>query len=256
MANDGVPDALFKSITSVSNTEPAAKRQKLFRYDHVAVMLFQPFGISTAHSASLTTLWEFASKGNKKVAYYTEFASAEPLRRGIAISRVAEALSLTIKELQKEEWSKLLDKKVYEALTKEMAQVSQWLEALDFGTRLSTGLGASSSAAMAQPKSGSKFNPEEAARFLYQFLDSANSVFRGVLGMLSAGGLFYGAFMAEKCARASIARDGGNLSAEAFAEAARARANDNGKRHSEGDLAMNSSQKSLFEMAASSAAAS
>jgi len=256
MANDGVPDALFKSISSVSNTEPAAKRQKLFRYDHAAVMLFQPFGISTAHTASLTTLWEFASKGNKKVAYYTEFASNDPLRRGIAISRVAEALSLTIKELQKDEWGKLLEKKVYAALTKEMAKVSEWLLALDFGKRLSTGLGASSSASMAQPKPASKYNPEEAARALYEFLDSPNSVFRGVLGMLSAGGLFYGAFMADKCARASIAREGGNLSSEAYAEAARARASDNGKGHSEGDLAMNSSQKSLFELAASSAAAS
>ena len=177
-----------------------------------------------------------------------------PLRRGIAISRVAEALSLTIKELQKEEWGKLLEKKIYEALIKEMTQVSEWLEALDFGKRLSTGLGASSSAAMGQPKPGSKINPEDAARSLYKFLDNANSTFRSVLAMLSAGGLSYGAFMAEKCARASISRDGGNLSAAEYAAAARARASDNGKGHADVDLAMDSSQNALFELAASSAA--
>jgi len=104
--------------------EPAAKRQKLRRDDHVSVILCHPFGISDGQGATLADLWDYASKGNKRVASFMEFASTDPMVRGIAITRTAEVLNLAIKELSRDHWKSLLNAKIYEALDKDMKAIS------------------------------------------------------------------------------------------------------------------------------------
>ncbi len=68
----------------------STRATKLRRYDQVAAMYVNPNGISPLHYAPNIKLWADVSKGNKRVAYFSEFADNDPYRRGIAISRLAE----------------------------------------------------------------------------------------------------------------------------------------------------------------------
>ena len=72
--------------------ESGERHTKLRRYEQVACQTLNPFGQSAIASCPLEKLWAAAAAGNKKAMFFSEFASTEPVRRGIAISRLAETL--------------------------------------------------------------------------------------------------------------------------------------------------------------------
>ena len=205
------------SSRTFRRTSPA-KRQKLRREDHVSVHLLHPFGISGDLGATLADFWAFASKGDKRVAFFTELASTNPMMRGIAIMRTAHILNLAIKELSRDHWKSLLNANIYDALEKDMKAISTWLDVLDVDQGSPTGT-ASSVAIGLTSTSG----VEEAAKQLHAYLANERSPLRVVLSMLSSGGLIYAASMADRCASAAICRTGGDLDEADFITAVRSR---------------------------------
>ena len=72
------------------------KRTKLRRYEHVAPQVLNVGGVSPIHECSNKALWSTTTKGNKSVAFYSEFCSKDAYRQGIAGSRHAETYVLIV----------------------------------------------------------------------------------------------------------------------------------------------------------------
>jgi hypothetical protein len=178
------------------------------------VRLLRPFGISDDLGATLSEFWSFASKGDRTVAWFTEFASLDPGTRGHAIGRTAHIINLAIKELCRDHWRSLLDSNIYDELKQEMQVILTWLELLAADEDASTSISSSSSVHMT-----SMSGVEEAAKRLYAYLASEGSILRMVLSTLSSGGLIYSACMADRIAEAAINRKGGDLDEADFVSA-------------------------------------
>ena len=77
---------------SERDSETGEKRSKLRRYEHVGPQVLNVAGVSPIHECSNKALWSTTVKGNKSVAFYSEFCSNDAYRQGIARSRHAEAM--------------------------------------------------------------------------------------------------------------------------------------------------------------------
>ena len=77
---------------SERDSETGEKRSKLRRYEHVGAQVLNVAGVSPIHECSNKALWSTTVKGNKSVAFYSEFCSNDAYRQGIAGSRHAETM--------------------------------------------------------------------------------------------------------------------------------------------------------------------
>jgi len=198
------------------------RHTKLRRYEQVACQTLNPFGPSAIATCPLGKLWAAAAAGNKKAMFFSEFASKDPVRRGIAISRLAETLEelktcladASLKAIVKEEiWKKAHD---------ELEALSPSLAILNGGKREGDSVGLwnlSSSGGQSKDEADVK----EAAKVMYNWLNNGASPLRGFLAILSAGGMFFSAFALEKTARSATCASGGNITKDEFVTAAVAR---------------------------------
>lgn len=155
------------------------------------------------------------------MAFFTEFASPDPLRRGIAISRLAECFEELKRSLDDVSLKAVMKEEILKKAVAELQALTSALAILNGGKRESTSVGLWNLNSSAQSKDRAEV--EAAANTLYEFLQTEASPLRGFLAILSAGGIFYSAFSCEKTARAAICSAGGNISKKAFVEAAVAR---------------------------------
>ena len=56
--------------------ETGEKREKLRRYEHTAAQVLNVAGVSPIHECSNKALWTIVKKGNKGVAFFSEFSRA------------------------------------------------------------------------------------------------------------------------------------------------------------------------------------
>jgi hypothetical protein len=132
-------------------------------------------------------------------------------RVGVGASQTAESLLAAIAELRRPIMKQLIIKVAYEKALAAAAALEPHLKILNAGKGSETGpperagFGSLRSAAAAAPEAArpSQSQVETAAAALYDFLVAEQNPLRAVLALLSGGGSFYAAAVAEKTARAA-----------------------------------------------------
>jgi hypothetical protein len=213
MASDAA--GLFSSEPAGSAAAAAERRTKLRRWDHVAAQALNPQGVSDIDKAGLMVLWSAVSKGNKAVAFFTNPAATQETggeyRVGVGISQTAQALLAAIGELRKPLYAQLLRDEPLKKALKVADALEPQLKILDAGKGSETGGAERAGFAALRGAAGGAPGPaptqpqvDAAATALYQFLVAERNDLRGVLSLMSGGGSFYNAAVAEKTARAWV----------------------------------------------------
>ena len=188
------------------------KRGALKTYDTAAHQMFNPMGESAIARVKLDILWDVLCKGNKAVEYFTELCSDDPKRQQVAVSKLAEVLTLAMATLEKDTYKKHIEKKLYEGAMKEVKDLKDLLPILicrdsvgqdQTDDTMTVGkLNYQMSATVGETKDEEKV--KAAAEKLYAWLTKEKSDLRSLLSFLSGGGLFYAAQCHEKATRAYI----------------------------------------------------
>jgi len=199
----------------IAATAATDRRTKLRKYDRVAAQALNPDGVSVIKDCSLKALWDSATHGNKAVHFYTELAAlAEtggPYRVGIGVSRTAGIVKEAINMLKGNDYKRLMNKQLYDKAMTEALELEQPLNILDFGkgsvnaqqAGMTFGRMRTNSTGGTTPQAPSTGDVERAAKSFFAWLQKGDaSPLRGMLAILSAGGVFYAAHCAEKTARA------------------------------------------------------
>jgi len=188
---------------SQRESETGEKRSKLRRYEHVGPQVLNVAGVSPIHECSNKALWSTTVKGNKSVAFYSEFCSNDAYRQGIAGSRHAETMLALGVVLEDEVWPAVLNKTILEKAKTEFAEYKPMLEVLNGGKATQTA--GKSLFALARKKDKKDRDAViNAASKVYMWLGNEKSAIRGFLQIMSWGGIFYSAMCSDKVARCAI----------------------------------------------------
>ena len=203
------------------------RRTKLRRYDKMAAQCLNPEGVSPIHAADLKGVWEMAAAGNKGAAYFTELADMDDYRRGVGLSRAAETLLAMGAALDQPVFKQVCQKDILAKALREFQTLKPHLEVLNGGkasqtTKTSTSLWAQAAKAQAQQAPVLEVGAVQAAAgVLYDHFDVKNSALRAFVEIMSQGGVFYSAFVADKVLRAWLAH--GGIAKQDFCRAAEKR---------------------------------
>ena len=195
------------------------RRKMLKRWDHVSVQVLQPQGKSEVHEMGLATLWKKTAHGNKASCHHSNLASEESYREGVGWSQTAESLLAAIDEIKeadpknpKKLFNKLLKHELFLKAHQEAVQLEPFLRRINAGkgsekATEAEGFGATRERQRAHDGDApTDAELREAVGKLRTFLqDGMNSPLRGLLSVVSSGGVFYQAAVADKVARAAVA---------------------------------------------------
>jgi hypothetical protein len=194
---------MFGQASASEATAPAAKRVCLKAYDLAPAQALNCMGVSRIESISLAELVKMLSAGNKAVKYFTEFADDDPERKGVAISRMAQVMTIVLERLEGDVAAKVLDKAVLHEAMKEVRELKPHLMILNGGMNQGSGSKSLKYAnVQAAPKNAK--DVKVAAEKVYEWLTKPTSTLRSLLSFLSGGGCWYVAACHEKTARAYI----------------------------------------------------
>ena len=194
-----------------SGAEP--KRTKLKRWDHAAVQCLNPQGVSDVDEASLKDLWKALAAGNKAVAFHSNLASTEVYRCGVGWSQTAESILAAMTDFKSNPNIKgILKSEVWQKVIVEIAALEPHLQVLNVGKggefRREQGQGFGGLRKRHKVDAEAVPTPENiklATTAVVAWLRREQSPFRGVLSIMSKGGVYYQANVSEKVARACIA---------------------------------------------------
>ena len=213
--------------------EGEERRTKLRRYDKMAAQCLNPEGVSPIHKADLRGVWEMAMAGNKGAKYFSELCDEDGYRRGVGISRAAEAILSMGAALEQPVFRSVVQKPVLDRAMAEWNQLKAHVETLNGGKASTTTKTSTSLWTQSKQKEGDKVAVPEAsaveaaANHLYDFLVKKDSALRAFVEILSQGGVFYSAHVADKVLRAGIHY--GEINKEDFCTAAKKRLSDRDK---------------------------
>ena len=214
--NDSAGGAgLFDGSPSPKRGAPAGgdgeRRTKLRRYATVAAQALNPYGVSSVEHASCADLWGVCTEGHKAAHFLTELAATDAtggdMRAGIGISKTAQVLVAAIETLKLDVNKKWIAEEPYAKAIAEADELLPHLNVLNCGT---SGIGERRSKGFASMGGGRNDRAPAsdaaatgaAAAALHKWLAKDRTPLRGMLGLLSGGGVFYAAAVAEKTARA------------------------------------------------------
>ena len=209
------------------------RRTKLRRYDKMAAQCLNPEGVSPIHKADLRGVWEMAMAGNKGAQYFSELCDADDYRRGVGISRAAEAILSMGAALEQPVFKAVVQEPVLKRALAEWTKLKAHLAVLNGGKASATTKTSTSLWAQANQKQAEKVavpeasDVEAAATYLYEFLGKKDSALRAFAEIQSQGGVFYSAHVADKVLRAAI--EYGEINKELFCTAAKKRLSDRGR---------------------------
>ncbi len=163
---------------SQRESETGEKRSKLRRYEHVGPQVLNVAGVSPIHECSNKALWSTTVKGNKSVAFYSEFCSNDAYRQGIAGSRHAETMLALGAVLEDPVWSAVLNQTILEKAKTEFAEYKPMLEVLNGGKATQTA-GKSLFALVRKKDKKEKEAVKDAASKVYMWLSNEKSAIRG-----------------------------------------------------------------------------
>ena len=237
--------AAGSAATAAADAAPGAKRQKpnekekrilLRPWDQTAAQVLNPYGKSFMNDLSQAELWKAAAEGSAKARFHTELAATAETggvyRVGLGLSRTAETIQAAIEELQNNtDIANLLNEEPLQAARMEAAALEPFLRILNAGKGRQSGTDGATTGfnrarnEKAKHKDVPKYSQaevEDAAREIHGWLCKPESALRGVLSILSTGGVFYTANIAEKLGRAWVAQKPASASDAAAAAVARA----------------------------------
>ena len=235
-------DGLFAPDAAANGAEaggaPAGgakeRRIKLCDWDTVAAQVLNPYGPSQAEAMSLKALWaNTRKKGNKAVEFHSELAAdadhGGALRVGIGLSRLAESVLAGIAKLEDPNIAKLLKEEHLQKAKDEAAPLKAHLEMLHAGkggAKDDGKHGFAQARKKARVEAGAGIARDEgsvkaSAKAIHEWLAKPQSPLRSIFHILSCGGTFYAANIAEKVGRAWITQKPANV--EEAQEAAWAR---------------------------------
>ena len=192
------------------------KRTKLRRYEHTAPQVLNVAGVSPIHECSNKSLWASTMKGNKSVAFYSEFCSEDAYRQGVAGSRHAETMLAFGQVLEDDVWASIINKPILDKVKAEFNSMKSDLEVLN-GGKASQKVGSGSLFDLSRKKE--KRDPmlvKEAAAKIYDWLSNETSAMRGFLQIMSWGGIFYAAMCSDKVTRCAIDKNCGGITKERY----------------------------------------
>ena len=203
------------------------------RYDKMAAQCLNPEGVSPIHRADLRGAWEMAMAGNKGAKYFSELCDEDVYRRGIGISRAAEAILSMGGVLEQPVFRSILKKEVLQKALAEWNELKPHVEMLNGGKASATTKTSTSLWTQSKQQAGSKTVVQEAekveasANYLFDFLVKKDSALRAFAEIMSQGGAFYSAHVADKVLRAGIHY--GEISKEVFCLSAKKRLSERAK---------------------------
>ena len=182
------------------------RRTKLREREAVATVMYSPWEASRVETLSIKDLWKLSCEGDDYVAYHSELcadsSTGGPYRVGVGLSRNAAVLAKAIERLQTDNMKAVLDDHKLALVLGEAEQLLPHLQILDFGKGSENSDGATTLRAVRKWGTDSKTShtAEEikaAACAVHEWLQKKQSPLRGLLSVLSGGGLFYSAYAAE-----------------------------------------------------------
>jgi hypothetical protein len=177
-----------KRQQEASSGVPTRKNLKAFFF---ADPIYNPMGSSGIANASLTDVWD-KMKGKKFIR--SEYCDDDKARHGIAFSRMCQVLAEALVEITENEYyKKILKDEVY---MKAKAEAVGVLPSLRMLTRK---LATTSSIQCQQSMSESDF--AEHYGIVEAFINNSKSMAKLILSLSSGGGVFFGAYVHEKCTR-------------------------------------------------------
>ena len=196
------------------------KRKVLRRGDYAATQIFQPHGPCQIEKATLEGLWNVITKGNKYLEYYHYIAETDKARQGVAISQFAQTMKHAIHHFREDRVRLALRPEIYEKVKQTVDDIYPKLEILDGGNLYRPKNGFASldySSATAKDDN----HVEEAAKYIYDWLNKKNDAFRAYLTIFSGSGGIFAAQVEEKILRSYAVV--GSSDAQNFTEAAKKR---------------------------------
>jgi hypothetical protein len=187
--------------------KPVEKRRKLKGYDLMPGQILNTMGQSGISNIDFSSLVGAMQQGNKAAAFFSELCDEDPGRKGVAISRLAEVWLLVGQKLKEPIYKAHVKKETYDKVITEFDTMkSHFEECMGKGISMddkavTVGRIAYSSGAEEGRDAG---KVKAAAEKIYEWLKKKESPMRGLVTMLSAGGLFYVGQVHEKCHRAYV----------------------------------------------------
>jgi hypothetical protein len=234
---------IFGGAAGGAQSRKPEKRNMIKNVDHAANQCLEPFGVSVIDDVDLGDLWKVVSKGSKWAHYHSNLGATDTncppsggaYRVGIGISQYCECMVNVVTELKgRPEFAKLLKEKAYNAAVAEGDEMMPHFQRVNAGKSPWKGsqeptFGNLKKRKASEVASGSApagaVTPEELLEScgkVWTFL-SKESPLRQVCVFLGAGGLFYGAQVADKVTRAWQMHADPKPTLETFAAAVTAR---------------------------------
>ena len=194
------------------------KRTMLRPWDTTAAQLLNPYGASDILNMSLPEIWKAVSEGSEAARFHSELAATDETggnyRVGLGLSRVAETLLAGIKELRESNVAQLLKEEPYQKALTEAAELTPSLRILHAGKGRQGGMESSGTGfgklrkQKAKQKEAPQHTPQDveaAARAVHAWFMKRESPLRAMFNILSRGGAFYTANVADKVGRSWVA---------------------------------------------------
>ena len=150
----------------------------------------------------LRDLYNMVAAGDSYVTYYSEVCDTDPARRGIALSKCAEAMLASIAQFEHPAVSRVLNPEVWAALRSEMNVAKPFLEILHFGRVSAKRTGSLRYQPAQREREVTQEQVDEAGRWFHTFLTEDNA-FRSMLALFAGGGTHYSASVQERVLRSA-----------------------------------------------------
>jgi hypothetical protein len=169
-------------------------RKKLKSYDLLAYQAYNPMGKSGIANASLTDVWDKMKSGNKTAVFFSEYCDEDTERHGIAFSRMCQVLGEALAELIENQcFEDILQDEVYNKAKAEAVEVLPSLRMLNRRVTLFERV------YPAARNSMSEFDFAQHYGIVEAFINNKKSMVKLLLTLLSGGGVFFSAYVHEKC---------------------------------------------------------
>ena len=205
--NEERPETPSGSTSARGDGAPPAKRTCLRHYDQVSKQVFNAMGSSGVETYPLKKLYDFMKAGNKGVKHFSNLCYDEPKRQRIGMSQTCEVLEATLERFIGGELHLILKEDIFKRARAEATALLPYIKTLNTGPLPDASSRSASSVAFYGNNQRTRPIPnaavtQEAAGKLFDFLSDERSILRGLLKVLSSGGIWYNAAVWEKAMRA------------------------------------------------------
>ena len=177
------------------------KRDQLKRFDHLAARLIQPFGATPIEKVPLKQLWEYTSKGDANVKYYSELAEKDnKAREGIGISRLAEILLIGIERVKSEHMRMFAKEDMLTDALAEANELEPSCRILNAQKKKRPRKSTLTDLMEDHTPAPTEEQVEQATKSVYEWLQKPTTPLRSLLAFLAQDGVFYSSYCAARVA--------------------------------------------------------